>query len=128
MSTKRKIAESEGIYFITITCYEWLPLIEITAGYDIVYKWFDYLKQEGHYISGYVIMPNHLHVLIGFTKTEKSINTLVGNGKRYMAYEIVKRLEKNGDIEILNRLAEGVSTRERKRGKLHEVFQSKLHA
>ncbi len=123
MSTKRQIAESEGIYFITITCYDWLPLIERTAGYDIVYKWFDYLKQEGHYITGYVIMPNHLHVLIGFTQTEKSINTLVGNGKRFMAYEIVKRLEERGNAELLSKLTAGVNSRDSKRGKLHEVFE-----
>jgi hypothetical protein len=27
MSTKRQIAESSGIYFITITCYKWLSLL-----------------------------------------------------------------------------------------------------
>ncbi|QLH34182.1 MAG: hypothetical protein HWD62_18880 [Cyclobacteriaceae bacterium] len=53
MSTKRQIVGSSGIYFITITCYEWLPLFELTNGYDIVYKWFDYLKQQGHFITGY---------------------------------------------------------------------------
>ena len=37
VSTKRQIVESSGIYFITITCYEWLPLFELTNGYDIVY-------------------------------------------------------------------------------------------
>lgn len=38
MSTKRKIMESEGIYFITFTCHEWLPLLELTKGYDLVYN------------------------------------------------------------------------------------------
>ena len=123
MSTKKQIPESEGVYFITLTCYQWLSLFDLTSGYDIVYKWFDYLKEKGHYITGYVIMPNHLHVLIAFTKTETSINTIVGNGKRFMAYEIVKRLKEKGEIEILTKLTEGVSSRDYKRGKLHEVFQ-----
>ncbi|MCW5912952.1 MAG: hypothetical protein KIT62_17915 [Cyclobacteriaceae bacterium] len=124
MSTKKQIPETEGIYFLTITCYEWLSLFELANGYDTAYKWFDYLKQQGHYITGYVIMPNHLHVLIGFTQTEKPINTIVGNGKRFMAYEIIKRLEQNDDVAVLNKLIEGVSSRDSKRGKLHEVFQS----
>jgi REP element-mobilizing transposase RayT len=91
LSTKRQIPESEGVYFITITCYKWLPLFELTSGYDIVYNWFDHLKGKGHYITGYVIMPNHLHALIGFTKSDTSINAIIGNGKRFMAYELVER-------------------------------------
>jgi REP element-mobilizing transposase RayT len=123
LSTKRQIAESEGVYFITITCSAWLPLFELTDGYDIIYNWFDVLKRNGHYLTGYVIMPNHLHALIAFSKTSTSINTIIGNGKRFMAYEIVKRLERSGDVKMLDKLAEGVSSRDYKRGKLHEVFQ-----
>jgi hypothetical protein len=36
-------------------------------------------------------MPNHLHALIDFGVSERNINTIVSNGKRFMAYEIVKR-------------------------------------
>lgn len=56
-------------------------LFDITNSYDLVYKWFDYLKDNGHYVIGYVIMPNHLHAVIGFRNTGKSINTIVGNAK-----------------------------------------------
>ena len=102
MSTKRQIHESEGIYFITITCYDWLPLFDFTNGYDIVYNWFDYLKQQWNYIIGYVPiaigMPNHFHALIAFRKNNKSINSIVGNGKRFMAYELVERLKYAGEI------------------------------
>ena len=38
-----------------------------------------------------VIMPNHLQALIAFRNTGQLINTIVRNGKRFMAYEIVKR-------------------------------------
>ncbi len=124
MSTKKQISESEGVYFITFTCYEWLSLFELTNGYDIVYKWFDHLKGIGHYIMGYVVMPNHLHTLIAFTKTATPINTIIGNRKRFMASEIVKRLKENEDINMLDKLTAGVSSRDYKRGKLHEVFES----
>ena len=50
-------------------------------GYSDVYKWFDYLKRQGHYIIAYVIMPNHLHVIIAFRDSDKSINLMMGNGK-----------------------------------------------
>ncbi len=66
MSVKSSIKERDCTYFITITCLNLLPLFKLTNSYDAVYKWFDYLKSKGHYINGYVIMPNHLHVLFGF--------------------------------------------------------------
>lgn len=123
MSTKREIPDRDGVYFITFTCYKWLSLFEITKGYDIVYKWFDFLKSKGHYIIGYVIMPNHVHALIGFSNTETSINTIEGNGKRFMAYDIVKRLTEQEANDLLEQLSCEVSSREEKRGKLHEVFE-----
>ena len=123
MSTKRKIQYNNGVYFITFTCYKWLSLFEKTNGYDLVYKWFDYLKSKGHYIVGYVIMPNHIHGLIGFSNSSTAINTIVGNGKRFMAYEIIKRLTEKKETKLLEELAIGVSMRDEKRGKLHEVFE-----
>jgi hypothetical protein len=58
MPVKTSIPFTDGIFSITFTCTNWLPLIETVKGYDIVYSWFDYLKSKGHYIGGYVIMPN----------------------------------------------------------------------
>lgn len=124
MSVRRAIKEYDGLYFITITCCRWHKLFDMTNGYDIVYKWFDYLKSKGHFISGYVIMPNHIHCLIAFRNTKgQSINSIIGNGKRFMAYEIIKRLEEQGRTELLGELASVVNDTDRRRGKLHEVFE-----
>jgi len=101
MPVKNTIPFSEGMFSITFTCARWLPLIEMVNGYDIVYKWFDHLTSKGHFICGYVIMPNHVHVLIGFRNVDQSINTIVGNGKRFMAYEIIKRLKEQNQLKIL---------------------------
>ena len=123
MSVRKQINEKSGIYFITITCYRWLSLIELTNSYDLVYKWFDYLKKQGHDMNGYVIMPNHLHALITFSDTGKSINKIIGNAKRFMAYELVKRLKAQGSNDILEILSSGVNPSDQKKGKLHEVFE-----
>jgi REP element-mobilizing transposase RayT len=123
MPVRTTIVGSEDVLFITFTCHRWLPLIEITNSYDLVYKWFDYLKTKGHLVTGYVIMPNHLHVLIYFSKTEKSINKIIGDGKRFMAYEIVKRLQEKEKAEILTMLQTAVENKDRQRGKKHEVWE-----
>lgn len=81
-----------GLYFITFTCYRWLSLIGITDSYDAVYKWFDYLQSQGHSVSGYVIMPNHLHVLLYYAGGDTTLNKVIGNAKRFLAYDLVRRL------------------------------------
>jgi REP element-mobilizing transposase RayT len=73
MPVRRAITEPDGVYFITITCARWVSLFQLTNGYDIVYNWFDYLKQQRHYITGYVIMPDHLHAVIAFSNSGTSI-------------------------------------------------------
>ena len=122
MAVKQTIPYNHGIFFITITCHKWIPLIEQTNSYDSVYNWFDHLKSKGHYIVGYIIMPNHIHALIGFQNTGKRINTIIGNGKRFMAYEIITRLEKQHEEELLNRLKLAVEKKDKQRNKQHEVW------
>jgi hypothetical protein len=64
VSVRRKIHESPGVNFIKFACSEWMPLFEMTDAYDIGYNWFDFLKQEGHFILGYFITPNHLQAIV----------------------------------------------------------------
>jgi REP element-mobilizing transposase RayT len=116
MPVRREIPYNEGLYFITFTCYKWLPMIEITNSYEIVYRWVDYLKTKNHHVVGYVIMPNHIHVMISFSKTEKSINKIIGDGKRFMAYDIIKRLEQRELKPMLEKLEKAVSGTDKKRG------------
>jgi len=124
MPVRRVISEYCGVYFITLTCSRWRSLFEESDSYGAVYKWFDYLQSKGHFILGYVIMPNHLHTLLGFRHTQgESINKIIGNGKRFMAYEIIKRLKEGDHLQTLQELNVLVNATEKRRGKLHEVFE-----
>ena len=124
MSVRRSIPEYNGIYFITFTCSNWLNLFAIANAYQAVYDWFDYLRRNGHFIVGYVIMPNHVHSLIAFRNTKgKSINKIIGNGKRFIAYDIIKRLKLLKYKNLLSQLSHAVNKTERTRQKIHQVFE-----
>jgi REP element-mobilizing transposase RayT len=128
MNVRMEIPEYDGIYFITITCSQWLHLFELSNGYEEVYKWFDHLKSKRHFIAGYVPiaigMPNHIHALIAFRNTQGvSINSIVGEGKRFMSYGLVRRLKEKNEHEVLVKLSALVNATDRKRGKRHEVFE-----
>lgn len=123
MSVRKKIEEPNGVYFITFTCANWLPLFEISDGYDAVYKWFDWLKSKKHYIVSYVIMPNHVHTMIAFSTVSSTINTLIGNGKRFMAYELVKKLKEKRCDSLLEDMSSWVNKSEKLQNKSHQVFE-----
>jgi len=79
MSVHTKI-DKEGIYFITFTCYGWLPLIELSNGFNAVYNFFTALGRQMHTVLAYVIMPNHLYLLLHYSGG-KVLNTVIGSAK-----------------------------------------------
>ncbi len=97
-------------------------------------------------------MPNHVHAIIAFNlnnvcfficqiefaikiqvhiqnsyssfhNTGKTINSIVGNGKRFMAYDLVTALEHQHQTQILNQLKEWVNKTQQSDNKQHEVFE-----
>ncbi|MCB9034930.1 MAG: hypothetical protein H6553_13920 [Chitinophagales bacterium] len=127
MPSKRTIDSNCGVYFITFTNINWMPLFEITNTYNLIYNWFNILKKLGNYILGYVIMPNHVHIIVAFVKSDKSINKIIGDGKRFMAYGIIKELNQKNRIDILNQLESFLSNNERKYNKQHKVFENSFY-
>ena len=129
MAIKLKHSYSFSTYFITFTCIEWIPLFEITKSYDLVYKWFAVLKEQYNAdVVAYVIMPNHLHAIVHFHKEGFNLNTIIANGKRLIAYQIIDRLENTGNTEMLSRLQNLVTDREKMKGQLHKVFKDSFDA
>ena len=129
MSIKTAHHSRYGLYFCTFTCYIWTHLFEITQSYDCVYKWFVYLAEEKNIgVVCYVIMPNHVHIILHLPDTSIDLNEIIGNGKRFMAYEIIKRLEAANQTELLETLHCGVTVREAKKGQVHKVFEESFDA
>jgi REP element-mobilizing transposase RayT len=128
MSIKKKLEWKGVIYFCTFTCQDWIPLIDNTGLYEFIYKWFDLLKTKGIKIIGYVMMPNHVHLLVYLPEHSATIDKIIGNGKRFMAYEIVKRLKQNKNLAVLYKLREAVPEKERAKNKIHNVFEPSFDA
>lgn len=116
------------MYYCTFTCYNWLPLIDNTDSYDIVYNWFSILAKDNINVIAFVIMPNHLHCILYFAEPGFNLNKIIGNGKRFMAYEIVNRLERNDESKLLQTLSNAITVREKKKGQLHRVFEHSFDA
>ena len=94
MAINLKHSNIYSTYFITFTCVEWIPLIEMTNTYDMVYKWFGILKNKYNAdVVACLIMPNHLHVILHFNSECFYLNKIIANANRFIAYEIFNRLQ-----------------------------------
>lgn len=73
-------------------------------------------------------MPNHLHLVVYVGANTKNINQTIAGSKRFLAYEIVKRLNSSKNHELLQILKRGVQPNEYKKGKKHQVFRLSFDA
>jgi hypothetical protein len=68
-------------------------------------------------------MPNHLHSLIYTKNEEHVVNFIIGETKRFMSYEIVKRLENIRRHDLLKIMHDTLNPNEIRKKKLHNVFE-----
>jgi len=128
MSTHSKHETTDAFYFVTFTCHRWLPLLEKTCIHTYFPEWISQLDKRGISLCGYVLMPNHLHLVVFVHDSSKGLNSVIGEGKRFMAYEVVKRLKELKEVGLLKLLTEGVQLEEAKKGKKHQVFRLSFDA
>ncbi|MBI5184527.1 MAG: transposase [Nitrospinae bacterium] len=96
MRSRYKIIEApEGcnIIFATSTIVDWTPLLFKDDLLDIILQSLKFCqKEKGLEIYGYVIMPNHFHLLAGH-KTRKAMPGIIRDMKKHTAKEIIKYLK-----------------------------------
>ncbi|MEQ8518735.1 MAG: transposase [Cytophagales bacterium] len=128
MSTHRIHPDKDCFYFLTFTCHKWLPLLKLTELENYFFIWLSRLNDKGILISAYVMMPNHIHLLVFVSSFCTDFNLVIGEAKRFMAYEIVKRLKSKKEKIILHKLRQAVQVNESAKGKRHQVFRLSFDA
>lgn len=82
------------IFFITTTCKDWLHLFSIGNSMQILSENLNfYSKKYGASILGYVLMPNHIHLIIYFIIGSDRIN-FMRDFKKYTSIKIRQQIEK----------------------------------
>jgi REP element-mobilizing transposase RayT len=129
MAIRTRHEVTENTWFITFTCYNWLPLFDETNSHNLIYKWLT-LIDDKHQIKtlAFVIMPNHVHLLLHLTNLNVNLNTIMSNAKRFMAYELTERLNQQQNHQLLNILSSACTEKERMKGQLHKAFEPSFDA
>jgi len=124
MAVRTVFSDDDKLFYVTFTCFDWLPLIEITNSYDIIYNWFRHIQEKYDVeITGYAIMPNHIHCILSLPHKGILLNKVMAEGKIYMARKILDRLKRGGEVKILEQLKEGVTASRHKKGQQYIIFR-----
>ena len=125
MAIKTQHEITDDTWFVTFTCFSWISLFEVTQSYDLVYNWLKLIDEKYHIKTlAFVIMPNHVHLLLQLENKEVNLNKIISNGKRFIAYSIVERLNKQENHSMLFKLASACSEKEKAKGQKHKVFEA----
>ena len=63
----KRFQEARCLHFVTFSCYRRAPLLGTARARDIFEQTFEQTRQwYGFYVSGYVVMPEHVHLPISF--------------------------------------------------------------
>ena len=99
MRTRYKITDAGQIYFITCTIVEWIPVFTRKTYFDIILNSFTFCRQQkGLKVFAYVIMDNHLHLIVSGDNLSNTIKDL----KRHTAREIIRLAQDDQKTWLLN--------------------------
>jgi len=97
-----KIFETDYPYFVTCTVINWLPLLEPQYAKQTIIDSLKYLQQEKEVkFFAYVIMDNHIHLIISSENPVKHIANL----KSFTARKIIDYYKNKNDQKVLRAMA-----------------------
>jgi putative transposase len=83
-------------HFITFSCYRRQPLLDNDAAYSVFERALEALRQRyGFVVAGYVLMPEHVHLLIG----EPRVSTLAVV-IQVLKQQTSRKLKRAGDAQF----------------------------
>lgn len=100
MRSRYKIIQ-EGIYFVSSSVLGWISIFNQDCYSDILIMELKYRRDKGQIkLFGYVIMPNHIHLIISSEK----ISNIMRSIKSYTARKIIDDLILKENENVLNQL------------------------
>ncbi len=103
-----KIYEDISLYFVTSTIVEWYPVFTKRAYFSLIIDSLEYCRKEkGLRIHAYVIMLNHVHLIVSMDdvitqKTSLNFSDILRDFKRFTSNKISKLLQEEGNNRVLN--------------------------
>lgn len=94
MSTAYHLHKEHPLYFTTTTILGWIDLFTRPVYRDIIYQSLRHCQaHKGLQIHGYVLMTNHLHMLV--SSQGKPLKDIFRDFKKYTAKQLANTIQEN---------------------------------
>ncbi len=122
MRSDYKILDPEGMYFITSTVIEWIPIFTTRPYFDILVSSIRFCQTHyGLAVFAWVILDNHFHLICRNPELSKVMQSL----KRHTAKMIIRLLEKDRKKWIIDLLS--FYKKRHKNESEHQLWQEGVH-
>ncbi|QSB25583.1 transposase [Flavobacterium sp. CLA17] len=115
-------------HFITSTVVDWIDVFSRQTYRDIVIESFDYcIKNKGMILYGYVIMSNHIHLIV--QSEDGRLSDLIRDFKKYIAKNILEKIQNSNESRrewMLERFK--LAAQSHQRNKEYQFWQYGNHA
>jgi len=121
MRSTYKVVDPDGIYFVSSTIVEWIPIFTHEKYFRIITDSLNFCRKEkGMKIYFYVIMDNHFHLIV----KHQELSNVMRAFKGYTADRILEELEKDNTMWILELLH---YYRKKHKSSNYQVWQEGFH-
>jgi putative transposase len=94
MSTKYKFRDPDGCYFVTFAVVDWVDLFTRNVYKDILLESWRYCQlQKGLLIHAYVIMTNHVHMIIS-KNSDTLLEDIMRDMKKFTFSKLLEAIKK----------------------------------
>jgi len=128
VSTGYQIDDQFGTYFITPIIVDWVDVFTRKIYRDIIINCLDFcIKEKALNVYGYVIMSNHLHLIV--RSTNGSLSNTIRDFKKFTANSIINAVENESESRkhwLLHRFEWNAHTNER--SSKYQVWTHENHA
>src|SRR6185295_4856338 len=96
MSRKYKFHNPQGVYFVSFAVIHWMDVFTRRIYKDILIESLQYcIDKKGLIVHAYVIMTNHVHLIISQGKTEQGLPFILGDFKKFTSRKLIHNIEFN---------------------------------
>lgn len=96
MSTGYQIKNQEGLYYLTFQVIQWIDIFTRKIYRDIIIDNLKYCQeQKGLQVFAYVIMSNHVHLIVN--STEGNLSNTVRDLKKYTSRVIIETIQSTNE-------------------------------
>jgi len=122
MRSTYKIYDKEGVYFVTSTTVEWIPIFTRKKYFEIIIQSLTFCrKNKGLRIYAFIIMDNHIHMIV----SGQNLSQTMKEFKSFTATEIIKVSRQDNRQWLLNQLE--FYKKKHKNNSTHQVWQEGFH-